>query len=171
MPLEPGRVAETKSWLEKAAKDLRGAEIDRNANPPFFEDVYFHSQQLAEKSLKAFLCWHDRPFRKIHNLIELGEACCRLDTTLESLLRKAAVLTEYAWKFRYPGDVDEVDPKKADESLILATKVFGEIKKRLPKETHPEDLYQNSGPSVQEPHAIYTARKPKAKPRHRKKTR
>jgi HEPN domain-containing protein len=165
---EPGRIAETKSWLEKAAKDLRGASIDRNAEPPFLEDVLFHSQQLAEKSLKAFLCWHDRPFRKIHNLVELGEACAKLDNTLEPLLRKAAVLTEYAWKFRYPGDVEEIDIQEADEAFHLAGKVFAEIKKRLPKETHPEDLNQKSGPTAHEPRAVYRVHKPKARPRKKK---
>jgi HEPN domain-containing protein len=58
--LEPNRVAETQAWLIKAALDLRGAKIDRSVDPPFLEDVLYHSQQLAEKSLKAFLCWHEK---------------------------------------------------------------------------------------------------------------
>ncbi len=136
-PLEPNRIAETKSWLDKASRDLRGAEIDRHADPPFLEDVLFHSQQLAEKSLKAFLCWNDQPFRKTHNLVELGESCVQVDGTLEPVLRKAAVLTEYAWKFRYPGDIEVIETKEADEAMELARKVFEEVKLRLPKEAHP----------------------------------
>lgn len=135
--LEPNRVAETKAWLNKAALDLRGAKIDRSVDPPFLEDVLYHSQQLAEKSLKAFLCWHEKPFRKTHNLVELGEVCVQLDGTLERVLRKAAVLTEYAWKFRYPGDVEEIDIKEADEAMALAGEVFEEVKKRIPKEALP----------------------------------
>jgi HEPN domain-containing protein len=136
-PLEAGRAAETRAWLQKATQDLRGAEIDRQADPPFLEDVLFHSQQSAEKSLKAFLCWNDSSFRKTHNLVELGEACAKVDVTLEALLRKAAVLTEYAWKFRYPGDTEEIEVKEADEAMELARQVFDAVILRLPKETHP----------------------------------
>ncbi len=136
-PLEADRAAETRAWLQKASQDLRGAEIDRKADPPFLEDVLFHSQQSAEKSLKAFLCWHDQPFRKTHNLIELGEPCAKVDSTLEPILRKVAVLTEYAWKFRYPGDVEVIETKEADEAMGLARQVFDAVKMRLPKESHP----------------------------------
>jgi HEPN domain-containing protein len=136
--LESGRAEETKAWLRKASQDLRGAEIDRRAEPPFLEDVLFHSQQSVEKSLKAFLCWNDQPFRKTHNLIELGEPCAKVDGTLEPLLRKAAVLTEYAWKFRYPGDVEKIETKEADEAMDLARQVFDAIKMRLPVESRPE---------------------------------
>ncbi len=71
------------------------------ADPPFSEDIQFHSQQAVEKTLKAFLSWHRTPFRKTHNLVELGDACCQIEASLELLLRGAAPLTEYAWKFRY----------------------------------------------------------------------
>ena len=51
MRIDPARIAETKSWLVKATNDLRGAGIDRQADPPFIEDVLFHSQQLVENVL------------------------------------------------------------------------------------------------------------------------
>ena len=54
--------------------------------------------------MKAFLTWHDRVFRKTHDLVELGGQCVARDTTLESVLRAAAPLTEYAWRYRYPGE-------------------------------------------------------------------
>jgi HEPN domain-containing protein len=44
-----------RSWLKKAAGDLRGADIDLAASPPFIEDMLFHCQQAAEKSMKGFL--------------------------------------------------------------------------------------------------------------------
>jgi hypothetical protein len=31
--------AEVRSWLKKAAADLRGADIDLAASPPFIEDM------------------------------------------------------------------------------------------------------------------------------------
>ena len=64
MQPEAARAAETRDWLRKCALDLRAGEFGLTAVPPLADDVLFHAQQLAEKSLKAFLTWHDVPFRK-----------------------------------------------------------------------------------------------------------
>ena len=55
MPSDPAREEETQAWLAKAAIDLRAAEHGRLADPPITSDMMFHAQQMAEKSLKAFL--------------------------------------------------------------------------------------------------------------------
>lgn len=73
--MQPEQLAEVKSWLKKAADDLRGADLDLAATPPFLEDALFHCQQAAEKSMKGFLAAHDRIFRKTHDLDELAMAC------------------------------------------------------------------------------------------------
>jgi HEPN domain-containing protein len=134
MPHDPALVAEVGAWLSKAAKDLAAAAWDLQADPPFCEDIVFHSQQSVEKTLKAFLSWHRVPFRKTHNLIELGEACSRIDPGLEPLLRQAAPLTEYAWKFRYPGDPEEATKVEAEEALATARKVAEAVRGHLPPE-------------------------------------
>ena len=67
MPHDDALVAETKSWLSKAASDLEAATHDLRAEPPLLEDILFHAQ-------------------------------------MEGVLRRAAPLTEYAWKSRHPGD-------------------------------------------------------------------
>ncbi len=132
MPHDPALVAEVNAWLTKARKDLATAAYEMQADPPFAEDVVFHSQQAAEKALKAFLSWHQVPFRKTHNLVELGEACARIDGTLEPLLRRAAPLTEYAWKYRYPGEPDELPAGEAAQILRTAGDVVDAILSRLP---------------------------------------
>jgi HEPN domain-containing protein len=58
MPHDPVRIAETKSWLVKAARDLRAADHEWSATPPLRDDIAFHCQQAVEKFLKAFLTWH-----------------------------------------------------------------------------------------------------------------
>ena len=63
MQPDAARVAETREWLVKAALDLRTAEFEFTAQPPLTADIVFRCQQLAEKSLKGFLVWHDVPFR------------------------------------------------------------------------------------------------------------
>lgn len=137
MPHDPALVSETRSWLCKAAKDLAAAAYESQATPPFAEDIVFHAQQAVEKALKAFLTWHGQPFRKTHNLIELGEECARIDQGLEALLRRAAPLTEYAWKFRYPGDPEEPAPDEAAQALGTALQVYDALLTRLPAEVHP----------------------------------
>jgi hypothetical protein len=40
--MQPEKLAEVRSWLKKAASDLRGADIDLFASPLFIEDSLFH---------------------------------------------------------------------------------------------------------------------------------
>jgi HEPN domain-containing protein len=134
MPHDPARVADTRAWLQKADNDLRAAEHDQTAHPPLLGDLTFHSQQTAEKAFKAFLTWHDRPFRKTHNLEELGEACLALDPSLKPVVDRAVVLTQYAWRFRYPGEPGEPTPAEAEEALAVAREVFQSVRPRLPGE-------------------------------------
>jgi HEPN domain-containing protein len=67
------RILEIRGWLLRASEDLRAGRHDLTASPPLLNDVVFHAQQCAEKSMKAFLVHRERAFRKTHNLTELGE--------------------------------------------------------------------------------------------------
>ncbi|MDI7267198.1 MAG: HEPN domain-containing protein, partial [Myxococcota bacterium] len=110
---------------------------DLKATPPLLADVVFHCRQAAEKSLKGFLAWHDRPFRKTHDLVAVGQACVNLDASLEALLRSAAPLTEYAWRYRYPGDPEDPSAAEAESALTVARQVNDAILARLPHEVMP----------------------------------
>jgi len=81
--------------------------------------------------MKAFLAWHDVPFRKTHNLEELGRQCVTLDTTLGAVADQAAPLTEYAWKFRYPGEADEPTCEEAEQALAAAREVYEAVRTRV----------------------------------------
>ncbi len=135
MPREDPRLHGTRQWLAKAAEDLGLAEllVGQSAFP---SAAVFHCQQAVEKALKAFLFWHNRPFRKTHDLVELGERCVAVDPTLEPLLRRTAPLTDYAWKFRYPG-AGEPSQEEVQEALALSREAYGAILARLPQEAHP----------------------------------
>jgi HEPN domain-containing protein len=137
MPHDPARVSETRSWLVKAASDFRAAEHEFQAIPPLLGDIVFHCQQAAEKTLKGFLTWHDRPFRKTHSLEEIGEQCLEIDPALKAIVDQAVPLTEYAWKFRYPGEPEEPTREEAEEALALARELFDTILARLPVEVRP----------------------------------
>ncbi|MGQ9688337.1 MAG: HEPN domain-containing protein [Desulfobaccales bacterium] len=120
MAADPLLVSETKAWLRKAALDLHAAEHDLTASPPLLADAVFHCQQAVEKALKAILMWNNTPFRKTHSLEELGKQCLELDQTMKTLIDKAVPLTEYAWKFLYPGDPEEPSGEEAQEALDIA---------------------------------------------------
>ena len=137
MQRDPERVVEVKAWLIKAANDLRAAQIDLDADPPLIEDSLFHCQQTVEKSFKAFLVWHDRPFRKTHSIEEIGEDCITIDASLSSLVDETVYMTEYAAAFRYPGESIPSTKSEAKESREKAEKVFLEILSRLPQDIHP----------------------------------
>ena len=131
LPLSPNelRGEDASKWLEKALDDLESARIlaaaDHEAN------ALYHCQQSAEKSLKAFLTWHDRPFRKTHNLKELGESCTLIDASLERIAEEAHILTDYAWKMRYPGDPYEVEEGELPAMITLAANLLAAIQLRL----------------------------------------
>lgn len=134
---DPVRVAETQAWFTKATNDLRAAEYEFSAKPPLLGDIAFHCQQAAEKSMKGFLTWHDVVFRKTHSLEEIGEQCLELDWTLKPLIDRAVPLTDYAWKFRYPGEPGEPTLHEAQEALALAGEVYEAVLRRLPREVRP----------------------------------
>ena len=137
MQHDPVRIADTSSWLEKATTDIRSAKADLDVTPPILTDALFHCQQAVEKALKAFLTWHDQPFRRTHDLVERGMECVALDSELEVLLRSAAPLTEYAWKYRYPGDSEEPTRQQTEDSLQIANRVVSAMVERLPTEARP----------------------------------
>jgi HEPN domain-containing protein len=83
MPPDEARLQDARAWLAKASLDLKAAAHEIGApSEGLWGDVMFHAQQAAEKSMKAFLAWHDVPFRKTHNLEELGHQCVAVDATL-----------------------------------------------------------------------------------------
>jgi len=132
MPPDLARTEHTRAWLDKAADDLRAGAHSLTADPPLAFDVSFHAQQTCEKALKAFLAWHDRPFRKTHNLEEIGEVCLAIDASLRSIIDRAAPLSEYAWRFRYPGDANDPTPDEAEAAMSIARAVFQAVIDRLP---------------------------------------
>ena len=135
---DEARLQDARAWLAKAQLDLRAAAHEMNSpSESFWGDVMFHAQQAAEKSMKAFLAYHDVPFRKTHSLEELGRQCVELDAMLAPVAAQAAPLTEYAWKFRYPGDADEPDRTEAEEALTAARIVCNAILSRLPQNALP----------------------------------
>ncbi|MGA3242191.1 MAG: HEPN domain-containing protein [Bryobacteraceae bacterium] len=60
-----------------------------------------------------------------------------LDPTLLEIVDHAAPLTEYAWRFRYPGAPEGIDAEEAGEALKAARLVHDAIVSRVPPEVRP----------------------------------
>ena len=121
---------ETYTWLEKARGDLQNAAVLIAAER--YAGALFFCQQAAEKALKAFLTYHKTLFRKTHELNELFDDILAIDHSLQPVLDQANKLSDYAWKFRYPGTPYEPDAAEAAEGLRRAELTVHEIEQRLP---------------------------------------
>src|SRR3972149_10658861 len=98
----------TVEWVAKAEGDFltSGREL-RARKSPNYDAVCFHSQQCAEKYLKAILQDNDKHIPKIHNLIELMLLCEEIDGSFEMLRADLVTMERYAVRGRYPGEVAE----------------------------------------------------------------
>ena len=137
MPSDARRIARTQARLVKAHRDLLAAELLFAQADPFLDMAVYHCQQAGEKALKGFLFWHDVPFRKTHNLVELLDQCIVLDETLNTFKETAQRLSPFAAEFRYPSDLLEPPLEDAQDALARARTVLNAIVKRLPNEVAP----------------------------------
>jgi HEPN domain-containing protein len=137
MAADPEVIAETRAWFDKAHNDLRAAEALAATSPPLFEAAVFHCQQAAEKALKGFLTSNGCTFRRTHSLEEIGEQCLAIDPSLHPVIDQAVPLSEYAWKFRYPGEPCDPAPDEVAEALAAARAVFQATVSRLPFGARP----------------------------------
>ena len=136
MPHDPALVDETRGWLRKALEDLDiAARCLQGASRP--APAAFHSQQAVEKSFKAFLTWNGQTFRKTHSLIELGQAAIKVDRSLATVSREAAVLSGYAVEARYPGSWVDPTEQQGHDALTIAHQLYAAILALLPNEVKP----------------------------------
>lgn len=110
---------ETLDWIAKAEGDFYTATRERDiVENPNFDAVCFHSQQCAEKYLKAKLIEESRSFPKIHDLDALLRLVLPLIPELASLDKGLRQLTSMAVEVRYPGM--SADKEDADIALRVA---------------------------------------------------
>jgi len=112
-----------RQWIDKADQDLRAAESLISGDSPLLYPSGFHSQQAAEKYIKAILTWHQVEFPKTHDFDELLELVSKVDKALAEQLGDTPLLTPYGVEVRYPGDIPEPTLTDAEEALELAKRV------------------------------------------------
>lgn len=129
------------NWLKFVKDDVRSAEV--LLEEEIFNMVCFHSQQAAEKSLKAFLRSHTKKVPHIHVLEELCNMCLKRDPSFAQISDNCVALDIFYQPTRYPdaplGSLPEGMPTKeqAEAALEKAKNVFEFVKQRLADRENP----------------------------------
>ena len=87
-------------WLQFAEEDFLSAKALWGKK--IYNQVCFHSQQAAEKMLKAFLKSQGIVPPKIHNLLELLQMCKEKDSEFATLQKGCEYLSRFYLPARYP---------------------------------------------------------------------
>ena len=113
-----------KEWLRYAKSDLNTAKhMFNDVNPKETEISCYHSQQCAEKSLKAYLLVSKKELPFIHDMVELIRLCISLETSFSTIQPYCVLLNPYCVQVRYPNEL-AVDDNMASQAIDNAEKVF-----------------------------------------------
>jgi len=134
MPNDKEKIKQVLKSIEYADEDLRVTELvaSLSSNIPY-RVIAYHSQQCAEKYIKAYLLYHDVDFPYTHNISTLIELCLPF-VDLNEKLASAKELSKYAVAVRYPTDYLTLTKREAIRLTKIANKVKIEIRKLLIRE-------------------------------------
>lgn len=90
-------------WILFATADLKAAKILIDSDFAL-AIVFYHCQQSAEKSLKAYLNYRSKNIPKTHDLVGLLNYCALLDSEFKNLATEAYDLNPFSTSTRYPDD-------------------------------------------------------------------
>lgn len=123
-------------WVKKAEGDFRtAARESKVTKQPNYDGVCYHSQQCAEKYLKAFRVFAGMPYKRTHALIPLLEDCLEIDSTFEFIRDQCDDITGIDL-FRYPGDFAIADD--AEIALKSASIIRKFVRDKLSLSTGPQ---------------------------------
>jgi HEPN domain-containing protein len=113
---------EVAEWLDRAAEDLRVADILYAQPEPLQDPICFHCQQAAEKSLKAVLVAGGQAPPRIHDLEAIASAVPV--AVPDDVLAALPFLTPFAVIPRYPVPLGTRAPDRAVRALLHARAVL-----------------------------------------------
>lgn len=113
------KIEHVQKLIFKAESDLRAARALIECEQPPTDAICFHCQQAVEKTLKAWLHWHEIRSPRTHNLAEILEICKLTDSSF-TRLGEIETLTPYAVELRYADDFYFPPVEEARGALHLA---------------------------------------------------
>lgn len=112
---------EALEWVEYAEEDLIMAKSALRRSKPLTISSCFHSQQCAEKYLKAILVSQNVEFPKTHDLLILNTLCTTAGIFTGFTKEDLGRLSGYAVHTRYPGNQPSLE--EAKDSLEIAMNI------------------------------------------------
>ena len=106
---KPNDLSFYKQWLNLADEDLHVVKKVLGDDMCMHVAI-FHTQQCAEKALKAFLLCNKQVAVKRHDLMQIVRQCAQFDPLFNVLLRRLERLNPFQSRTRYP-----------DEDFIIVT--------------------------------------------------
>jgi HEPN domain-containing protein len=118
----------TREWISKAEGDWNSAGLlFRARKHPDYDGACFHTQQSAEKYLKARLEEAGITFGKTHDLDKLLSLALTVEPTWSVLRHDLVFLTDFAVDYRYPGN--SATKSEASEAIKRCRNVRSVIRK------------------------------------------
>ena len=110
-----------REWLNRAYSDLTIARA--KAQGVYLEDLCFHTQQAAEKAIKALLIKYRVDFPYVHDIAQLLTLLEHTGHDIPGFVREAERLTQFAVFTRYPGMAPAVKQEEHRVSVMIAEQV------------------------------------------------
>ena len=139
--------AQVERWMVKADQDLHTARTMLSVDDPVPDIACYHSQQCAEKCLKAFLCLKEMDIPKTHDLVRLLQWCLGHDPSFEDLGQSLRELTDYAIETRYPDAYREIPLEEAEGAVEQAAAVKTFVRGKI---DHPPRQSQSGAPESED---------------------
>lgn len=111
-------------WLSHAESDLKLARLASRDESIHREQVCFHTQQAAEKALKAVLLADGISFPLTHDIEVLLQIAEENGLSIPEVVREAGMLTPYAVETRYPGHWGDITGTDVDVALDIAERMM-----------------------------------------------
>lgn len=112
-------------WVQYAEEDLIMARSALRHRKPLTTASCFHSQQCAEKYLKAILVAKNTEFPKTHDLLILNTLCTNAGILTGFTKEELGRLSGYAIRARYPGNQPLPEEAKEAFQIAVAVRKFG----------------------------------------------
>ncbi|MDP8240561.1 MAG: HEPN domain-containing protein [Candidatus Hatepunaea meridiana] len=129
--MDEGINKEVQAWFDRADEDLMTVNTLLTHEKRATSAICFHSQQLAEKALKAYLIAHGKHIERTHDLTRLVDLCAELDPEFTSLEEIGDKISFYAVEIRYPDNWIPIPLNKAKDAFSKAKRIYDFVKIKL----------------------------------------
>lgn len=104
-------------WFKKAEEDIYTAKLLLKETDSPVCIICFHSQQAAEKYLKAYLVVRNIDFPKTHDLKILINICLTFNQKFSEIEKISSRLSEFGTYPRYPDAFDDIVLSHAQQAF------------------------------------------------------